>query len=160
MKPIERPNILLITTDQQRGDCLGLENQALLTPNLDYLARSGAHFHRGYSECPSCFPSRRTLMTGMAPAAQGMVGMRSAPWAPAFTLAGELTRADYQTQLVGKLHLGEPGRRFGFEHMVHSDGPYVPGDAYARWLQRTHGRDEVEAGTAHGLDVNGWVGRP
>ena len=160
MTPPDQPNILLITTDQQRGDCLGLENSSLLTPNLDYLAHSGAHFRRGYSECPSCFPSRRTLMTGMAPAAQGMVGMRSAPWEPPFTLAGELTRAGYQSQLVGKLHLGEPGRRFGFEHMVHSDGPYVPEDAYGRWLQRIHGRQEIEGGTAHGVDVNGWVGRP
>lgn len=161
MKAKEKPNILLITTDQQRGDCLGLDGHPVLqTPNLDHLGHSGAHFQRGYSECPSCFPSRRTLMTGMAPAAQGMVGMQSAPWEPPFTLAGEMTQAGYQTQLVGKLHLGAAGRRFGFEHMVHSDGPYVAEDTYARWLQRVHQRQEVDAGIAHGIDVNGWIGRP
>ena len=43
-----RPNILLITTDQQRGDCLGIDPQAptaLQTPNLDWLGRRGANFH-------------------------------------------------------------------------------------------------------------------
>ena len=156
-----RPNILLITTDQQRGDCLGIEGHAVLqTPNLDHLARSGAWFRRAYSECPSCFPARRSLMTGMAPAAQGMVGMRAAPWRPAFTLAGALSGAGYQTQMVGKLHLGARGRRFGFQHVIHSDGLADPDDAYGRWLAQVHGRHDRDAGLAHGVDVNGWVGRP
>jgi len=38
MKVKEKPNILLITTDQQRGDCLGLDGHPVLqTPNLDHL---------------------------------------------------------------------------------------------------------------------------
>ena len=68
----DRPNIVLITTDQQRGDCIGIDPhapEALQTPNLDWLARSGTHFWRGYSECPSCIPARRSLMSGTAPAA-------------------------------------------------------------------------------------------
>ena len=42
--PDSRPNILLITTDQQRGDCLGLDPNSpdcLQTPNLDWIGRSG-----------------------------------------------------------------------------------------------------------------------
>ena len=80
----ERPNILLITTDQQRGDSLGLEGHPVLsTPNLDQLGREGTYFRRGYSEAPSCVPARRTLMSGMAPAAHGMVGYRDGvPWEP------------------------------------------------------------------------------
>ena len=39
-----RPNILLIMTDQQRGDCLGLDPagpSCLQTPNLDWIGRTG-----------------------------------------------------------------------------------------------------------------------
>ncbi len=100
-----RPNILLIMTDQQRGDCIGLDPcspSCLQTPNLDWIARTGTHFHRGYSECPSCIPARRCLMTGTAPAANGAVGFKSAQWHPSHTLAGELSRAGYQTEMIGK----------------------------------------------------------
>jgi arylsulfatase A-like enzyme len=47
----ERPNLLLIVTDQQRGDCIGVDAlapDALQTPNLDFLANSGTRFARGY----------------------------------------------------------------------------------------------------------------
>ena len=56
-----RSNILLIKTDQQRGDCLSLDPHApscLQTPNLDWVTHIGTHFRRGYSDCPSCIPIR------------------------------------------------------------------------------------------------------
>ena len=57
----DRPNIVLILTDQQRGDALGIEGHSVLqTPNLDWLAATGARFTRAYAECPSCVPARRT----------------------------------------------------------------------------------------------------
>ncbi len=160
--PDTRPNIILLTTDQQRGDCLGIDGHPVLqTPNLDYLARSGTFFRRGYSECPSCFPARRSLMTGMAPAAQGMVAMkRDTNWSPAHTLAGELQQSGYQTRLVGKLHLQPEGKRFGFEHQDLADNPFDPQDAYGRGLRDVHGHTEPDPGSAHGVDANGWVGRP
>jgi hypothetical protein len=75
-------------------------------PNLDGLAVQGSFFKRGYTECPSCFLARRTLMTGLAPAAQGMVGMRGCEWDPPFTVAnlavvaermpGQVTVADIE----------------------------------------------------------------
>ena len=43
----DRPNIVLILTDQQRGDALGIEGHPVLqTPNLDWLAATGARFTR------------------------------------------------------------------------------------------------------------------
>lgn len=158
-----QPNIILLTTDQQRGDCLGIDENApgcLQTPNLDYLARNGARFRRGYAECPSCYPSRRCLLSGMAPAAQGMVGMLGSDWNPPHTLPGELSRAGYHTYLVGKLHLQPRGKRFGFDHQQLSDAPLDYDDEYARWLRDTHGKREYDAICAHGQDPNGWVARP
>ena len=41
---VSRPNILFITSDQQRGDCYGFEGRQLKTPHLDQLARDGTRF--------------------------------------------------------------------------------------------------------------------
>src|SRR5690606_19026945 len=131
----------------------------LQTPNLDSLAGAGARFRRGYTECPSCIPARRSLMTGMAPAAQGMVGMVSHDFDPSHTLAGELGKAGYHTFLSGKLHLQPKGKRFGFDHQVLADASYIEGP-YLRWLRETHGSIDPDAGATHGVDSNGWVGVP
>ena len=51
---------LFIMTDQQRGDCLGIEGHPVLqTPYLDHVAASGIRFSRAYSACPVCTPARR-----------------------------------------------------------------------------------------------------
>lgn len=160
----ERPNILLITTDQQRGDCLGIEGHPVLqTPNLDWIGRSGTHFRRGYSECPSCIPARRVLTSGQAPAVNGMVGyMEGVEWNPPHTLAGELSKAGYQTELIGKLHHHPPRKRYGFDHMTLSDSSYVNKtfgrNEYTDWL-RAKGETALDEGIAHGVNSNGWVGR-
>ena len=159
-----RPNILLILTDQQRGDCLGLDPlapAALQTPNSDALARRGTHFHHGYAECPSCIPARRTIMSGMAPAANGCVGFRDGiGWDPAHTLAGELGMNGYQTEMIGKLHLHPRLRRYGFDHMQQADATRGEPNEYTDWLVRQHGKAAVHPGMAHGASANGWVGRP
>lgn len=159
--PGERPNIILILTDQQRGDCLGIEGHPVLqTPNLDWIARTGTRFRRGYAECPSCIPARRSLMSGTAPAANGLVGFQSAEWNPAHTLAGELSKAGYQTEMIGKLHLRPPRKRFGFDHIQLANSTRGEHNDYVEWLEKQHGRTEIDPGMAHGLSSNGWVGRP
>ena len=140
--PKDRPNVVLIMTDQQRGDCLGLDPnapEALQTPNLDWLGATGAFFGRGYSECPSCIPARRSLMTGTAPAANGVVGFQGTEWKPAHTLAGELSRAGYQTEMIGKLHLSPLRKRYGFDHMQLADGTRGKENDYVDWLRERHG---------------------
>jgi arylsulfatase A-like enzyme len=154
-----KPNVLLITTDQQRGDCLGIDGHpVVMTPHLDFLAKQGTRFRRAYSECPACIPARRCLMTGTAPAAHGVMHMENVEWNPAHTLAGEFQKAGYQTQLIGKLHLHPYRKRFGFDHMLLADGrgSNVPGaDDHGDWLRKVHGR--VEPTDTHGIGGNGWV---
>src|SRR5689334_6408865 len=125
-----RVNLLLITTDQQRGDCLGIEGHPVLqTPTMDFLGASGTHFRRGYSETPSCIPARRILMSGQSGDVNGMVGFEGkVDWNPPATLAGELSRAGYQTEMIGKLHLWPERKRYGFDHMFLADATrFVPG---------------------------------
>ncbi len=59
------PNILVICSDQHHPRLAGyLNHPKIKTPNMDQLAREGAHFSRAYSNCPVCGPSRMSFMTG------------------------------------------------------------------------------------------------
>lgn len=60
-----RPNVLLITLDQYRGDSLSCASHPLVqTPNLDALAREGVRFSRHYAQAAPCAPGRAALYTG------------------------------------------------------------------------------------------------
>ena len=63
-----RWNVLIITNDQHRADCLGcMGNPVILTPNIDSLARQGVIFERHFVQAPQCVPSRSALHTGRYP---------------------------------------------------------------------------------------------
>ena len=56
--PTRRPNILFITSDQQRGDCYGFAGRKVRTPHLDQLAADGTHFSACITPNLVCQPSR------------------------------------------------------------------------------------------------------
>jgi arylsulfatase A-like enzyme len=59
-------NILLVTLDQFRADCLSCAGHPVVrTPNLDRLAAQGVRFARHYSQSAPCSPGRASLYTGM-----------------------------------------------------------------------------------------------
>jgi len=61
-----RPNVLLVTLDQWRGDCLGaLGHPAVTTPTLDRLAAEGVLFAEHHANTAPCGPSRASLWTGL-----------------------------------------------------------------------------------------------
>ena len=58
-------NVLFITLDQFRGDCLSsAEHPLVRTPNLDELAAHGVRLSRHYSQAAPCSPGRAALYTG------------------------------------------------------------------------------------------------
>lgn len=60
-----RPNVLLITLDQFRGDSLSCAGHPVVrTPNLDALAAEGVRFSRHYAQAAPCAPGRAALYTG------------------------------------------------------------------------------------------------
>ncbi len=64
-KTEQKPNVLIIMTDQQRWDALGCAgNSEIKTPNMDRLAREGVQFVNAYSACPVCVPARTSILTG------------------------------------------------------------------------------------------------
>ncbi len=155
------PNILLIMTDQQRGDCLGVDGHPVLqTPRLDALAASGTRFRRAYSACPLCMPARRTLMTGMTAAHHGLVGNVNDISLDYPTLPGVLRDAGYQTHLVGKLHLFPLREPYGFGSTDWSDGPYRSGGGdYLEFLdQQCPGVSRPEKNPE--APMNSWLAAP
>jgi arylsulfatase A-like enzyme len=102
----DRPNILIVLTDQLRRDalaCYGDPNVS--TPNIDRLAAGGARFANACSTYPICQPFRFTLMTGEYAHSRNVfsVGWRMSP--AERTLADEFNEAGYHTVYVGKWHL-------------------------------------------------------
>jgi arylsulfatase A-like enzyme len=60
------PNVLFITLDQWRGDCLSaVGHPCVRTPNIDALAREGVLFQRHYAQASPCGPSRASMLTGL-----------------------------------------------------------------------------------------------
>lgn len=118
-----QPNILLITSDQHRGDTLGCyDHPCIQTPHLDQLAYEGVRFDNAYSDCPVCIPARTTLITGIQAHHNGMPSY-NAPYriqrARDKFLGSLITGAGYQTCLVGKQHWHTPHYfRAGFETVV------------------------------------------
>ncbi|MEZ5215455.1 MAG: sulfatase-like hydrolase/transferase [Ilumatobacteraceae bacterium] len=61
----ERPNVLLITFDQFRGDTFGARRGVIPTPAFDELGRRGVRFAAHHSQCAPCAPARASLYTGL-----------------------------------------------------------------------------------------------
>ena len=59
------PNLLFITADQWRGQCLSSLGHRVQTPNLDALAKEGVLFKNHFANAVPCGPSRASLHTGM-----------------------------------------------------------------------------------------------
>lgn len=119
-----KPNLLLISVDQMRGDCLSILNHPVVeTPNLDQLARTGVLFRNAYSATPSCIPARAAMLTGMSQRHHGRIGYQDqVPWNYEHTLPSVLAAAGYHTQCVGKMHVYPARSLCGFHHIVMHDG--------------------------------------
>ena len=67
MNPMPRAqNLLFVTADQWRGDCLSAEGHPTVrTPRLDALAAEGVRFRNHFAQAAPCGPSRASLHTGM-----------------------------------------------------------------------------------------------
>jgi arylsulfatase len=140
------PNLLLVTTDQQRRDTIGPRAPAFLrTPHLDQLAREGARFDAAYASTPICVPSRVTILTGRSALRHGMRsnGATGDVLEPgASTLPARLAALGYATAAIGKMHFTPPRARHGFDETV------LPDD-YSRAARRA-GRAPMR----HGLGQN------
>jgi arylsulfatase A-like enzyme len=105
----KRPNVLIITTDQQRVDAMSAAgNKWAKTPNMDAIAAQGVYFSKSYCSYPLCSPSRSSLHTGRTPH-EIRVDHNTLPIDPAIPLSGQvLHAAGYDTGYAGKWHMPDP----------------------------------------------------
>ena len=103
---MKRPNFLLISADQQRGDCLGVEGRRIKTPHLDKLAGQGTRFTAAITPCVVCQPARASILTGLLPRTHGVHdnGIDLNPATGEQGFAGALGAAGYDTGFFGKAH--------------------------------------------------------
>ena len=150
----DRPNVLLILVDQDRGD---LRLPVLKRPNLDRIRSSGLEFKSAYCAYPLCSPSRTTIMTGRYPHQAAVFAnidfIRKTqsldPKIP--NLGGAFSQAGYQTAYFGKWHLTRGAHnhqrmsRYGFSEMHVSNEAVAAGsDARvlsdsAKWIRARKG---------------------
>lgn len=127
---VDRPNIILVMTDDQGYGDLGVHgNDVIETPNLDRFAGESLRMDRFYVN-PLCAPTRASLMTGRYYLRTGILHTsRGAAkmFGDEVTIAEILKSAGYRTGIFGKWHLGDnyPMRPQdqGFEEvLVHRSG--------------------------------------
>lgn len=142
---MDRPNILLVTTDQQRWDTIRSGgNRHIHTPNLDRLAARGTLFHHAYCNSPVCMPSRQSFMSGQYPWALNLTANGQEMPEDVPCIQHLLGRAGYHTAQIGKLHFtniqprdtGEVHPRYGFDTMLLAEHN-APGfrDLYDHWAE-------------------------
>jgi uncharacterized sulfatase len=158
-----RPNILLITSDQQHFMTIGVNNPRIRTPNLDRLAARGTIFDRAYTVNPTCTPTRASMITGTYPSQHGAWSLGTKLPEEERVIGQDLAAAAYRSVLIGKAHF-QPlrgsaefpsleaypilqdldfwrkfhGPFYGFDHVElarnHVDEAHV-GQHYAIWMQ-------------------------
>lgn len=114
----DRPNVLVIMSDEQRWDTLGCTgNPAAQTPHIDALAAESTSFDGCYTPFPLCCPSRTSLWTGLMPRHHHVLGNWRAinPKLRETGLGAAFAAAGYHTIYTGKWHVpGTTPHRMGF----------------------------------------------
>ncbi|MFC1504432.1 sulfatase [Spirochaetota bacterium] len=135
----QKPNFLLILTDQQRYDTIhATGNPFIKTPNLDRLANEGCVFTNAYSPNPVCQPARHYLLTGTTARYHGYFENVHMPikddGLP--TIARVLSDNGYTTAAVGKMHFTPWREHHGFNemHLMEEFPGFKEEDAYLQYL--------------------------
>jgi arylsulfatase A-like enzyme len=165
-----RPNVLLITLDQFRGDSLGCAGHPLVrTPNLDALAAQGVRFARHYAQAAPCAPGRAALYTGTYQMNNRVVA-NGTPLDHRFDNVARVgIRAGYHPVMFGYTDVGADPRQItdpadprlstyegvlpGFDEVLNLDEHHRPWMAYLRGLGYDLAGPEEALSTEHSRPV-------
>lgn len=140
---VKRPNILLITTDQQRYDTIAAMGYDFMsTPNLDQLTKEGCCYPNAYSGNPVCMAARHNIITGLTARHHGFDDnyFEDNPKVIPYhlpTLPQLLSDDGYDAIAIGKMHF-QPCRRYnGFTKMelMEEIPRNLEDDEYAKYLK-------------------------
>lgn len=149
----DRPNIVLLFTDQQRYDTICAAGYPWMkTPNMDRLVEQGCLFPNAYSSNPVCMPARHDMLTGRTARHHGYytnllqpIAERNLPTIPEI-----LSNEGYVTCAIGKMHFVPDRRHHGYTemHLMEELPQDRRNDAYATYLAE-HGLGHVR--NLHGV---------
>ena len=119
----EPKNVLLILSDDHRYDFMSFMEESpefLETPNLDRIAKEGAHLANAFVTTSLCSPSRASILTGQYMRHHRVVDNQRPVPAGTMFFPEYLQDAGYTTGYVGKWHMGheDDTPRKGFDHWV------------------------------------------
>lgn len=149
----EKPNILVILTDDLGYSDLGCYGSEIETPTLDRLAANGLRFSQFYNTA-KCHSSRVSMLTGRYSHQAGDESLTRA-----YTVPEVLRPAGYFTAMTGKWHLRQEPTDFGFDrYFGHLSGAtnYFRGDKSFRlngqpWTPTSEGFYTTTANVDHAL---------
>jgi arylsulfatase A-like enzyme len=165
----EKPDVLIILTDQWSPRWLSWENPQVRTPHLDEIAAGGMIFDRCYTTSPICMPARVSLITGLYPhnAGHGLWGNILDYHVPPeeATMFRDLKAAGLTTAQIGKTHwtsgkavrnaypdLADFHEALGLDHVLDVPGPPSSVDErgpYAKYLRDLGLLEEVATDMHH-----------
>lgn len=118
MQRSQRPDILLITSEDNGPEIGCYGDPCASTPNLDRLASGGVRFQNACITNPVCSPSRSSILTGLMPHQNGQIGLATHKYAmfeewP--NIVSIVKAAGYRTGIIGKIHVN-PESAFPCDH--------------------------------------------
>lgn len=137
--PANRPNVLLMVSDDLAATLGSFGHPLARTPNLDALAQRGVRFDRAYCQFPHCNPSRASMLSGFRPNTTRVTVnadnlYKNLPGV--VTLPHLFRQHGYATARSGKIfHLGVPSgdesmddpQAWDFGRPFADERPYPPG---------------------------------
>ena len=122
------PNIVWIFSDDHSFQTIGAYGGRLkelnMTPNIDRLASEGMRFDRCYVTNSICGPSRAVLLTGKHSHMNGKIDNRGDFNHDQMNFAKILQKNDYQTAMIGKIHLNGAMQGFHYWDVLPGQGNY------------------------------------
>jgi len=118
VKAAERPNILLIVSEDNGPELGCYGDPYVKTPVLDKLAEEGVRFENAFVAQAGCSQSRAAILTGLYPHQNGQIGL--ATWKFRMyredtpNIVRSLKQVGYRTGMIGKLHVN-PASAFPFD---------------------------------------------
>ncbi len=166
VKPAQRPNILLIYTDDHSPKTLGCYPESypwVKTPHIDALASRGIRFTHCYLGS-WCMPSRASILTGRYP--HGIESMRMEGEYPGSTYdpqqcpfwPAEFRKAGYHTAQIGKWHTGtDAGFGRDWDYQIVWNRPKHPENAGNYYADQLLAFDGVEREHLEGYSTDNYT---